>query len=352
MKIKACFYLRDDFEFVNILVRIFNIMAILVTGGAGYIGSVTVEDLRANGEEVVVIDNLVYGHREAVDSSITFYEGDIGDKELITKILSEHKIDTCMHFSAFAYVGESVEKPHIYFENNFIQTNQLLDVLLAHDVKKFVFSSTCATYGEPQYVPIDEKHPQSPANPYGWSKFMVERVLESYDLAYGLKFVALRYFNACGATATRGEDHSPETHLIPLILYAAQGKIPHISIFGDDYPTADGTAIRDYIHVSDLSQAHLLAVKHLRAEKSSEFINLGNGQGFSVKEVVETARKVTGKEIEAKIAPRRAGDPSKLVADAQKAREVLGWNPQFPDLESIIASAWNWHQAKPNGYGK
>lgn len=325
-------------------------MAILVTGGAGYIGSVTVEDLRAKGEKVVVLDNLVYGHREAVDPAIPFYEGDIGDKELVAKIISEHDINACMHFSAFAYVGESVEKPNKYWENNFIQTIKLLDVLLEHNVKHFVFSSTCATYGEPQYVPIDEKHPQSPTNPYGWSKFMVERVLESYDLAYGLKFVALRYFNACGATATRGEDHAPETHLIPLILYAAQGKIPHISIFGDDYPTPDGTAIRDYIHVSDLSQAHLLALDHLRAENSSEFINLGNGLGFSVKEVVNAARKVTGKEIEAKIAPRRAGDPSRLVADAKKAKEVLGWDPQLADLESIIESAWKWHQLNIDGY--
>ena len=325
-------------------------MAILVTGGAGYIGSVTVEDLRAKGEEIVVIDNLVYGHREAVDPTIPFYQGDIGDKELIRKILSENKIEACMHFSAYAYVGESVEKPNKYFENNFIQTVKLLDVLLENGVKKFVFSSTCATYGEPQYVPIDEKHPQSPANPYGWSKFMVERVLESYDLAYGLKFVALRYFNACGATETRGEDHDPETHLIPLILYAAQGRIPHISIFGDDYPTPDGTAIRDYIHVSDLSQAHLLAVNYLRENAASQFINLGNGQGFSVTEVVEAARKTTGLAIEAKMAPRRAGDPSRLVADARKAKEILGWDPQFADLESILASAWKWHQARPKGY--
>ncbi len=325
-------------------------MAILVTGGAGYIGSVTVEDLRAKGEKVVVLDNLSRGHRAAVDSSVPFYQGEIGDKSLVAKVLSEHEIEACMHFSAFAYVGESVQNPRIYFENNAEQTTKLLDVLIEHDVKKFVFSSTCATYGEPQYVPIDEKHPQSPANPYGWSKFIVERVLESYDSAYGLKFVALRYFNACGATATRGEDHAPETHLIPLILFAAQGKIPHISIFGDDYPTPDGTAIRDYIHVSDLSQAHLLALNHLREGNSSEFINLGNGQGFSVKEVIEAARKATGKEIKAEIVPRRAGDPSRLIAQATKAREVLGWNPQFPEIEKILESAWTWHQNKPDGY--
>ncbi|MBA3631965.1 MAG: UDP-glucose 4-epimerase GalE [Acidobacteria bacterium] len=325
-------------------------MAILVTGGAGYIGSVVVEDLRKNGEQVVVLDNLSYGHRQAVGKNVTFYEGNIGDEKLVSPILKQHEIKACMHFSAFAYVGESVENPKIYYENNVEQTLRLLNVLIENDVKKFVFSSTCATYGEPQKVPIDETHPQHPTNPYGWSKFMVERILESYDAAYGLKFVALRYFNACGATHKCGEDHDPETHLIPLALFAAQGKLPFVSIFGDDYPTPDGTAIRDYIHITDLSQAHLLALEHLCQNKNSEFINLGNGQGFSVKEVIETARKITGKNIEAKIAPRRLGDPSRLVADATKARQVLGWKPRFPDLESIIESAWAWHLANPNGY--
>jgi UDP-glucose 4-epimerase len=221
---------------------------------------------------------------------------------------------------------------------------------MANGIKKFIFSSTCATYGEPKYIPIDEKHPQQPVNPYGWSKFMVERALESYDTAYGLKYVALRYFNACGATETRGEEHDPETHLIPLVLFAALGRIPHVSIFGDNYPTPDGTAIRDYIHVSDLSQAHILALAHLRSGKGSEFINLGNGNGFSVKEVIETARRSTGKTIEAKIAPRRPGDPPQLVGDSAKAREVLGWKPEFADLEQIIESAWKWHRAKENGY--
>ncbi|MDQ3180015.1 MAG: UDP-glucose 4-epimerase GalE [Acidobacteriota bacterium] len=325
-------------------------MAILVTGGAGYIGSVAVEDLNKQGEIVVVLDNLVYGHRQAVAEDIPFYEGEIGDKNLVEKIISEHEIEACMHFSAFAYVGESVEKPQIYYENNFVQTLRLLDVLIKNDVKNFVFSSTCATYGEPQYVPINEQHPQSPTSPYGWSKFMVERALTDYGAAYGLKFVALRYFNACGASAKYGEHHAPETHLIPLVLFAAQGKREDISIFGDDYSTPDGTAVRDYIHISDLSQAHLLALKHLRKGGNSEFINLGNGSGYSVKEVIEAARRVTGKNIETRIAPRRAGDPSKLVADAKKAREVLGWNPQFPEIEKIIESAWQWHQANPNGY--
>ncbi len=325
-------------------------MAILVTGGAGYIGSVAVEDLRGQGEKVVVLDNLSYGHRQAIGEDVTFYEGAIGNAELIAEIVEKHEIEACMHFSAFAYVGESVVKPKIYYENNVEQTLRLLDALIENDVKKFIFSSTCATYGEPQKVPIDESHPQHPTNPYGWSKFMVERILESYDTAYGLKYVALRYFNACGATTRCGEDHDPETHLIPLVLFAAQGKIPAISIFGDDYPTPDGTAIRDYIHISDLSQAHLLALEHLRQNKDSEFINLGNGQGFSVMEIIETARKITGKNIETKTAPRRAGDPSRLIGDAEKARRVLGWNPQFPDVESIIKSAWAWHSAHPNGY--
>ena len=325
-------------------------MTILVTGGAGYIGSVVVEDLQAKGESVVVLDNLVYGHRQAIGENTVFYEGDIGDADLVRKILSEHEIEACMHFSAFTYVGESVEKPKIYYHNNVAQTLKLLDVLIETGVKKFVFSSTAAVFGEPQKIPIDETHPQNPTNPYGWSKLMVEKILQSYDTAYGLKFVALRYFNACGASENCGEDHNPETHLIPLVLFAAQGRRESISIFGDDYPTPDGTALRDYIHISDLSQAHVLALKHLHNGGNSEFINLGNGQGFSVKEVIETAKKITGKPIEARIAPRRAGDPSRLVADSKKAREVLGWTPQFPDLESIIESAWAWHQANPNGY--
>ncbi|MEP6850721.1 MAG: UDP-glucose 4-epimerase GalE [Acidobacteriota bacterium] len=325
-------------------------MAILVTGGAGYIGSVTVEDLRTNGEKVVVIDNLIYGHREAIAGDVPFYNGNIGDIHLIARICSEHEIEACIHFSAFAYVGESVEDPGKYFENNFVHTLHLLEALMQNGVKKFIFSSTCATYGDPQYIPIDEKHPQQPVNPYGWSKFMVERALEAYDTAYGLKFVALRYFNACGATETCGEHHDPETHLIPLVLFAAQGRIPHVSIFGNDYPTPDGTAIRDYIHVSDLAQAHMLALEHLRSGNGSEFINLGNGGGFSVKEVIEAACRLTDKPIEARVAPRRPGDPPQLVSDSAKAREVLGWKPQFPELDRIIESAWKWHEAHPSGY--
>ena len=268
-------------------------MAILITGGAGYIGSVAVEQLRKKGESVVVIDNLVYGHREAVGPDVPFYEGGIGDEQLIRKIVKDHNIDAAMHFSAYAYVGESVQDPGKYFENNFSETLKLLDALRACGVTRFIFSSTCATYGEPQYVPIDEKHPQWPVNPYGWSKLMVERALDAYDRAYGLKYVALRYFNAAGASEEHGEDHDPETHLIPLVLKAALGKIPNVSVFGSDYPTPDGTAVRDYIHVSDLSQAHMKALEYLRRGGGSQFINLGNGSGYSVKEVIETARRVT-----------------------------------------------------------
>ena len=325
-------------------------MAILVTGGAGYIGSVTVAALLAGGEQPVVLDNLVYGHREAIPGEVPFYEGDIGDSDLVGKIAAEHDITACMHFSAYAYVGESVEEPSKYFNNNVVQTIALLDKLVELGIRQFVFSSTCATYGEPRYTPIDEQHPQLPTNPYGWTKLMAEQALRAYDKAYGLRFGALRYFNACGAAGDLGEDHDPETHLIPLVLAAAAGKIPEVSIFGDDYPTPDGTAVRDYIHVSDLADAHILALRYLESGGDSDVFNLGNGNGYSVNEVIEAARRVTGKPVPATVAPRRAGDPSKLVADAQKARSVLGWEPRFPELESIIESAWAWHSANPDGY--
>ena len=327
-------------------------MTVLVTGGAGYIGSVVVEDLRTRDQPVVVLDNLVYGHRQAVDESVPFYHGGIGDKVLVRKIIDEHQVTACMHFSAYTYVGESVEQPAKYFENNFVETLHLLDALRERGVDKFIFSSTCATYGVPQRIPIDENHPQWPINPYGWTKLMVERALDAYDTAYGLKYVALRYFNAAGACERYGEDHEPETHLIPLVLKAALGKIPKVSIFGDDYDTPDGTAVRDYIHISDLSSAHVLALEHLRAGRSSEFINLGNGSGYSVKEVIETARRVTGRDIPVEDGPRRAGDPPQLVGDSRKARELLGWKPQFAELEKIIRSAWAWHQKYPSGYGQ
>ena len=326
-------------------------MAVLVTGGAGYIGSVTVELLRAQGEQVIILDNLSRGYRRAVPDDAPFYEGNLGDRALIKQIADTHQIEACVHFAALAYVGESVEHPSRYFENNVGQGIHLLGALREAGVRRFIFSSTCATYGEPQYMPLDEQHPQRPVNPYGWSKFMLERVLESYDRAYGMKFVALRYFNAAGATRTLGEDHRPETHLIPIVLAAAEGQVPYVPVFGGDYPTADGTAVRDYIHVTDLGTAHLLALKHLRAGGQSEFINLGNGKGYSVREVVEAARQVTGREINMQIQARRAGDPAHLIAKADRARTVLGWQPAHPDLADIIGSAWRWRQSHPNGYG-
>lgn len=325
-------------------------MAILVTGGAGYIGSVTVELLRDRGDSVVILDNLSRGHREAIDSDVPFYEGDIGDSALVRRITSEHDIESCIHFAAFAYVGESVVEPALYFENNTDQGVRLLDSLLRADVRRVVFSSTCATYGEPQRMPIDETHPQQPTNPYGWSKFFVERVLEAYDRAYDLRFVALRYFNAAGATAIRGEHHEPETHLIPNVLSAAEGKLPFVSVFGSDYPTPDGTCVRDYIHVSDLADAHIRALKYLRDGNDSTHINLGNGQGYSVLEVIEAARRVTGRQIEARMEPERPGDPSRLIADASKAFQVLGWQPAHSDLATILRTTWEWRLANPEGY--
>lgn len=325
-------------------------MAILVTGGAGYIGSVTVEELRSRGEDVVVIDNLVYGHRAAVDDSVPFYECSIGDRDLVERIISDHGIEEVMHFSAYAYVGESVHDPGKYYRNNVIETASLLEVLAAKGIDRFIFSSTCATYGEPQYTPIDESHPQKPTNPYGWTKFFVEKILEGYAVSHGLRSVSLRYFNAAGATEKHGEYHDPETHLIPLVLDAAAGKRTSISIFGTDYPTRDGTAIRDYIHVSDLSRAHILSLDYLRTGGGSDAFNLGNGNGYTVREVIKAAEKVTGKDIRVEETERREGDPSELVADASKVREVLAWEPEFPGVEVVIRSAWNWRNEHPGGY--
>lgn len=325
-------------------------MAILVTGGAGYIGSVTVDLLRERGEEVVVLDDLARGHRAALDADVPFYSGHIGDRTLVGRILTEHKVEACVHFAALAYVGESVSEPGRYYANNVGEGLALVDTLVTGGVRRFVFSSTCATYGEPKEVPIPETHPQWPKNPYGWSKFMVERILEDMDAAHGLKFVALRYFNAAGATARRGEHHVPETHLIPLVLDAALGRRAHISVFGSDYPTPDGTAIRDYIHVSDLGLAHVQALAHLRKGGASEFVNLGTGHGHSVLEVIETARTVTGRKIEVKKEGRRAGDPARLVAVSEKARRVLGWEPKLGDLATILRTAWEWKLSHPDGY--
>lgn len=323
---------------------------ILVTGGAGYIGSVTVELLRARGEQVVVLDNLSRGHRAAVPRDVPFYKGNIGDRELLARITSEHEIEACVHFAAFAYVGESVAEPERYFENNVEQGVTLMGALLTAGVRRVVFSSTCATYGEPQEVPISETHPQKPTNPYGSSKLSMERILAGYDRHAGVRYVALRYFNAAGATEQLGEHHEPETHLIPNVLLAAQGQLPAVSVFGNDYPTPDGTAIRDYIHVADLGTAHILALDYLRAGGASECINLGNGQGYSVLEVIETARQVTERPIAINIEPRRPGDPSHLVANAEKARKLLGWRPAYPDLASIIRTDWEWRKKHPRGY--
>jgi len=327
-------------------------MSILVTGGAGYIGSAMVDKLVARNEKLIVLDDLRRGHRAAVPDSVPFYRGQIGDRHLVKSICAEHNVQSCIHFAALAYVGESVERPEIYFDNNVEQAFALLQSLIAAGVRRFVFSSTCATYGEPRQIPIDEQHPQSPTNPYGWSKLIMEQFLRAHDAAYGLKFVALRYFNAAGATERVGEHHEPETHLIPNILAVALGKLPYVSVFGNQYATPDGTAIRDYIHISDLGDAHLLALEYLRNGGPSEFLNLGTGRGYSVSEVINTARRVTGGEIPVKFEPPRAGDPSRLVADARKAQTLLGWQPQSSDLDSIIRSAWMWHRKNPQGYGE
>jgi UDP-glucose 4-epimerase len=325
-------------------------MTILVTGGAGYIGSVTVERLRANKEDVVVLDDLVYGHREAVDPGVHFYQGNVGDSALLERIAKEHRLEACIHFAALASVGESVAEPAKYFENNVAQGTTLMGSLIRAGVRIVVFSSTCATYGEPKEIPISERSPQWPKNPYGWSKFCMERLLESYDSAYGLRFAALRYFNAAGASERHGEDHEPETHLIPNILAAAAGEKPEVLVFGDNYPTPDGTPIRDYIHVSDLADAHILALDHLRRESQSESLNVGTGHGHSVLEVIECARQVTQREIRARIEAPRAGDPARLVADASKIQSVLGWKPVVSDLRAIVQSAWKWRQLHPKGY--
>jgi UDP-glucose 4-epimerase len=326
-------------------------MRILVTGGAGYIGSVTVDWLLARGHDVAVLDDLFRGHRKALDSRANFYEGKVGDRELVTGIVKEHRIEACVHFAALAFVGESMTEPARYFENNVGQGIALIGALREAGVKRFVFSSTCATYGEPEKMPISEDTPQWPTNPYGWSKLAVERVLDSYDRAYGLKFAALRYFNASGATEHKGEFHEPETHLVPNVLSAAANN-RGVSVFGSKYPTPDGTAIRDYIHVADLAEAHVLALDRLASGSDSMFLNLGTGRGYSVLEVIETARQITGCPIPARIEPPRPGDPPSLVADARKAAHLLGWKPVRSELASILRSQWEWRQKHPRGYAK
>lgn len=321
-------------------------MKVLVTGGAGYIGSVTTELLIDHGFSVVVFDNLERGHRQAIDPRAEFVQGDLRDKESIMAAMGAAKPDAVMHFAAYALVPESMEKPEIYFRNNVVGGVNLAEAMLAHRVGRIVFSSTCATYGQPDRVPITEDTTQKPTNPYGESKLMFERVLGWYRVCHGLQSVCLRYFNACGASEKYGEDHDPETHLIPNILRVALGKTEDVRICGDDYETPDGTCVRDYIHIRDLAQAHLLALQSNHCGP----LNLGNGQGHSVMQVLRVAREVTGHAIPATIVQRRLGDPPTLVASAEKAREVLGWKPRCGDLHSIVESAWRWHLNHPNGY--
>lgn len=322
-------------------------MKILVTGGAGYIGSVTAEQLLDQGHEVVVFDNFERGHRSAVDARAGLVEGDLRDADKIHAAMADVSPDAVMHFAAYALVPESMSSPEMYFENNLQGGINLASAMLQADVGRIVFSSTCATYGQPETVPISESEPQAPTNPYGESKLCFEKVLNWYREIYGMQAVYLRYFNACGATEKFGEDHDPETHIIPIVLQVALGQRDNVMMYGDDYDTPDGTCVRDYIHIVDLAQAHILAVT---SDASGPF-NLGNGTGYSVKDIVETARRVTDHAIPAEVAERRAGDPARLVADASRARDVLGWSPAYPELESIISSAWNWHVAHPEGYG-
>lgn len=329
-------------------------MAILVLGGAGYIGSHAVDQLITRGEKVVVVDNLLTGHREAVHPSAVFYEGDVRDKLFLQTVFKNESIDGVLHFAASSLVGESVEKPLKYFSNNVTGMEILLEVMHENNVNKIIFSSTAATYGEPETVPISETTPTNPKNPYGESKLMMEKMMKWCDEAYGMRYVALRYFNVAGAKqdASIGEDHTPETHLVPIILQVALGQRKELSIFGDDYDTPDGTCIRDYVHVEDLIAAHLLALDYLNAGNQSDVFNLGSNTGYSVKEMLDAAREVTGRDIPAKIVPRRAGDPARLVATADKARTILNWKPQITDIQTIIETAWNWHNSHPKGYAK
>ena len=321
---------------------------ILVCGGAGYIGSHAVRQLIDRNEEVIIVDNLETGHEDAIHPEAKFYKVDIRNEEEL------NKIDEVIHFAANSLVGESMTNPLKYFNNNVHGTEILLKVMIKHNVKKIVFSSTAATYGEPKSIPILETDPTNPTNAYGETKLAMEKMMKWADVAHGVKYISLRYFNVAGAheSGTIGEDHHPETHLIPLILQVPLGKREFISIYGDDYDTHDGTCIRDYIHVIDLADAHILAVEKLRAGSDSNIYNLGSGNGFTVKEMIEAARKVTNHEIPAKVCERRAGDPAKLVAASGKAREELGWNPKYENVEAMISSAWNWHKNNPMGFEK
>lgn len=327
-------------------------MSIAVLGGAGYIGSHTVQALVEKGEKVIVIDNLLTGHREAVSQQALFYKGDIRDKEFLLSVFKSEQVTGVIHFAASSLVGESVEKPLKYFNNNVHGTQVTLEVMAELGIKQIVFSSTAATYGEPEESPILETAPTNPKNPYGESKLMMEKMMKWCDTAYGIKFVALRYFNVAGASldGSIGEDHNPETHLVPIILEAALGKREQVAIFGDDYKTKDGSCVRDYVHVVDLAAAHILALDYLKQGNDSNTFNLGSSQGFSVKEMIEAARVVTKEEIPASVSPRRAGDPASLVASSEKVKEVLGWNPKYTTVTTILETAWAWHKNHPNGY--
>jgi UDP-glucose 4-epimerase len=327
-------------------------MSVLVLGGAGYIGSHAVHQLIDRGYAVVVVDNLQTGHKAAVHKKAAFYQGDIRDKAFLREVFSKETIEAVMHFAANSLVGESMSEPLQYFNNNVYGTQVLLEVLKEYGVKNIVFSSTAATYGEPEVVPITEEMAAAPTNAYGETKLTMEKLMKWCDIAYGLKYVALRYFNVAGARSTGeiGEDHQKETHLIPIVLQVALDKRSHITIYGEDYDTADGTCVRDYIHVEDLIDAHILAMEYLKKENTSNIFNLGSSQGFSVKEIVEAARLVTGHAIPAQIGERRAGDPSKLIAASAKAKRILGWQPTRTDIRQIIADAWKWHQGHPNGF--
>lgn len=324
-------------------------MKVLVTGGAGYVGSVGVLELIRAGHEVIVIDNLSQGHRAAVHDDAEFVEGDLRDRAVVDSVLGEHNPDAIMHFASKSLVGESMENPFLYMGDNVRAGINLMRSAAEHDVGRFILSSTANLFGTPERIPIDETEEIDPGSPYGESKFMLERMLHWLDELDVLRFAALRYFNAAGAASPDlGEDHDPETHLIPIVMEVALGQRDRIEIYGDDYDTPDGTCVRDYVHVQDLAQAHILALDAL--DDQSRVYNLGNGNGYSVRDVIDTAREVTGKDIPAEVGPRRPGDPAALVASSKKIRKELGWSPQYPDLESIIASAWEWHQKHPHGY--
>ncbi|MBQ8691621.1 MAG: UDP-glucose 4-epimerase GalE [Synergistaceae bacterium] len=327
-------------------------MSVLVCGGAGYIGSHNVKALIEQGEDVIVLDNLWTGHKAAVPEQAKFYKGDVRDGAILDKIFTEHKVDAVLHFCACSLVGESVEKPLLYFNNNVGGMQSLLEAMTRNHVNKIVFSSSAAVYGEPKSVPIFEDDPTNPTNPYGESKRIMERIMHWVGLAHNIKYVSLRYFNVAGARhdGSMGEDHRNETHLVPIILQVPLKKRSHVTVYGDDYKTKDGTCIRDYVYIEDLAAAHILALNYLRDGGESEIFNLGSGDGYSVMEMINAARKATGRDIPVEIGARRAGDPARLIADSKKARKILGWNPKVTRMEDIIATAWRWHLGHPNGY--